>query len=175
MTNHAELISLFGSDGVITLNKGDALDNGISEEDAETLSATGLPAFLDVIFTLRPDGDPASFSILPVETGGESIEIFCLGGPTDSPHMSYCLDLDQGLVILLSQGDRPRAEIVNSTLDLFIEFLYRFALRLVHIKSADPNQKTKYTQELIDYLKSRDPQAFADPKSWWSMVYDQLS
>ncbi|MGP3772012.1 SUKH-4 family immunity protein [Streptomyces sp. SDT5-1] len=175
MANHEDLTSLFGADGVVTLGKADALDNGISEEDAETLAVTGLPAFLDVIFTLRPDGDPASFSILPVEVGGESVEIFCLGGPTDSPRMSYCLDLDQGLVILLSQGDRPGAEVVNSTLDLFIEFLYRFALRLVHVKSAEPDQKAKYTQELVEYLKSRDPRAFADPESWWSMVYDQLA
>ncbi|MEV7124292.1 SUKH-4 family immunity protein, partial [Kitasatospora griseola] len=66
------------------------------------------------------------------------------------------------------------AEIVNTTLDDFVEFLYRFGLRFKHISTASDQQADAYTEQLRKYLESRDPQAFAEEDNWWSMVFDRL-
>ncbi|MEV7124190.1 SUKH-4 family immunity protein, partial [Kitasatospora griseola] len=141
---------------------------------AQTLADVGLPAELSVIFSLAAPGQPEAFTLVPVDTGDSVVKVLCLGGPTGNRDMRYCLDLEDGYVILLTLGDQPGAEIVNTTLDDFVEFLYRFGLRFKHISTASDEQADAYTEQLRKYLESRDPQAFAEEDNWWSMVFGRL-
>ncbi|MGE7438017.1 SUKH-4 family immunity protein [Kitasatospora sp. NPDC001175] len=174
MATRAELVEIFSEEGVITLPVEESIANKIPEQDARLLAEVGLPAALDVLFTLGGSKEPRAFTILPVDTG-ESVEnVLVLGSPTDDSEMRYCLDLEDGYVILLDLGEEPAAEIVNSSLEDFIEFLYRYALRLKHIVGTTDEQADKYTEQLRTYLEARDPQAFADDEAWWSMVFRRL-
>ncbi|MFE3854480.1 SUKH-4 family immunity protein [Streptomyces griseorubiginosus] len=176
MATHDEMTELFGADRVVTLDRAVAEEHGLSEADAEVLCEVGVPTFVDVLFTLdTADEGPDPFTVVPVAAGGEETHILVLGGPTDDPALRYCLDLDRGYVILISLDEEPRAEIANRTLADLVEFLYRFALRTKHLEHAAPQDRAPYTDKLVDYLKSRDPYAFAQPDSWWSMVFEQVA
>ncbi|MFF0410387.1 SUKH-4 family immunity protein [Kitasatospora sp. NPDC004745] len=174
MATHAELAELFSPQGVIRLDRREAVRHGIAGADVETLAGTGLPARLDVIFGLDVPGEPSAFSMVPIDTGDQVVQVLCLGGPTGATDMRYCLDLEDGYVILLTLGEEPAAEVVNSTLADFVEFLYRVGLRLEHIRKVTDEQMDEYTRELRTYLSAQDPRAFAEPDSWWSMVFDRL-
>jgi hypothetical protein len=176
MATHDEMTELFGADRVVTLARPVAEERGLPEADAEVLCYVGVPEFVDVLFTLdTAEGGPDPFTVVPVAAGGEETRILVLGGPTDDPAMRYCLDLERGYVILLSFDEEPRAEIVNRTLADFVEFLYRFALRTKHLERAAPKDRSPYTDKLVEYLRARDPYAFAQPDSWWSMVFEQIA
>ncbi|MFF5255146.1 SUKH-4 family immunity protein [Streptomyces leeuwenhoekii] len=174
MATYAELTELFSTEGIVRLSKEDALANKVPEHDAQTLADVGLPAQLDVIFSLDVPGEPAAFTLVPIDTGEGVVHVLSLGGPAGSTDMRYCLDLDDGYVILLSLGEEPGAEIVNTSLPDFIEFLYRFGLRLKDITGVTDEQADQYTIQLRAYLEAKDPQAFAESDSWWSMVFDRL-
>ncbi|MFJ5880962.1 SUKH-4 family immunity protein [Kitasatospora cineracea] len=72
-------------------------------------------------------------------------------------------------------GEEPTAEIVNRDLASFVEFLYRYALRLKHVAGVSDRQADEYTARLREYLAARDPYAFAAPDSWWNMVFGALT
>lgn len=175
MATHDEMTELFGADRVVTLARPVAAERGLSEADANVLCDVGVPDFVDVLFTLdTSDGGPDPFTVVPVAAGGEQTRILVLGGPTDDPSMRYCLDMERGYVILMSFGEEPQAEIVNRTLVDFVEFLYRFVLRARHLEHAAPQDRSPYTKQLVEYLRTRDRYAFAQPDSWWSMVFEQV-
>ncbi|MFI6448665.1 SUKH-4 family immunity protein [Kitasatospora sp. NPDC050543] len=174
MATHAELVELFGPAGVATVGPEALAEQRIPQADAEVLSSTGLPTFLDVLFTTETKGEPQAFTVVPVEAGDEQVRVLALGAPTDADDMRYCLDLEHGYVILLTLSPEPAAEIVNRTLDDFVEFLYRLALYSKHVERLGEAEAQAYTAQLGDYLRARDQFAFASPESWWSMVLDQL-
>ncbi|MFB7269228.1 SUKH-4 family immunity protein [Streptomyces sp. NPDC056244] len=175
MASHAELVHLFGEDNVINLDANASAARGISAEDAKVLAEVGLPTFVDVLFTLKVHGPPKIFTVLPVGSGSESVNIFILGSPTDSPELRYFLDLKRGYVVLLSRGpDGPQAEIVNSSLTQFIEFLYRVALHKQSTAEATAEERSRGAYDLHAYLAERDSMAFAAPDSWWSIVLNAL-
>ncbi|MGW4817015.1 SUKH-4 family immunity protein [Kitasatospora cineracea] len=174
MATHAELTELFGTEGIVTVPRAEAAANGVPEADARVLAEVGLPAELSVVFSLAAPGEPEAFTLVPVDTGDSVVKVLCLGGPTGNREMRYCLDLEDGYVILLTLGDQPGAEIVNTTLDDFVEFLYRFGLRFGHVAAVGDRQADEYTEQLRTYLEARDPQAFAEEDCWWSMVFDRL-
>jgi len=139
------------------------------------LCDVGVPTFVDVLFTLdTADEGPDPFTVVPVAAGGEETRILVLGGPTDDPAMRYCLDMDRGYVILMSFGEEPQAESVNRTLADLVEFLCRFALRTKRLEHTAPQDRGPYTDELVEYLRVRDRYAFAQPDSWWSMVFEHV-
>lgn len=76
--------------------------------------------------------------------------------------------------VLLTYGPEPTAEIANRTLDDFVEFLFRYALWLKHVAGQSDQVADEYTTRLRTYLEARDLQAFAEPDTWWSMVFNQL-
>lgn len=175
MATHEEMTELFGADRVVTLDRPAAEERGLSESDTEALCDVGVPVFVDVLFTLdTADEGPDPFTVVPVAAGGDETRILVLGGPTDDPEMRYCLDMERGYVILMSFGEQPEAEIVNRTMADFVEFLYRFALRSRHLDQAAPQDRGAYTDKLVEYLRARDQVAFAQPDSWWSMVFEQI-
>ncbi|GAA2511582.1 SUKH-4 family immunity protein [Streptomyces longisporus] len=175
MATHDEMTELFGVGHVVTLDRSAAEERGLSQADAEVLCDVGVPKYVDVLFTLdTAEEGPDPFTVVPVAVGDEETRILVLGGPTDDPAMRYCLDMERGYVILMSFGEEPQAEIVNRTLADLVEFLYRFALRTKHLERAAPQDRGPYTDKLVEYLRARDRYAFAQPDSWWSMVFEQV-
>ncbi|MEV7117772.1 SUKH-4 family immunity protein [Kitasatospora griseola] len=175
MATYAELAELFSPDGIVRMPLAAALASGIPEEDARLLAEVGVPVFVDVLFTIKVNGNPLAYTLVPIAAEDDGVTVLALGGPTDAEQLRYCLDLDNGYVILLGLGEEPTAEIVNQSLDAFVEFLYRYALRLKHVAGASDRQADEYTAKLRDYLAARDPYAFAAPDSWWNMVFDALT
>ncbi|MFK0262560.1 SUKH-4 family immunity protein [Streptomyces angustmyceticus] len=174
MATHAELTEVFGVEGVVTLPLSEVATNGVPGDDAEILVDVGLPAEIPVIFSLNPPGEPSAFSLVPVDTGEGIAKVLCLGGPSGNPDMRYCLDMEDGYVILLTLGQQPAAEIINTNLGQFVEFLFRYGLRLKHTAAASDQQADEYTEQLRKYLEAHDPQAFSEDDNWWSMVFDRL-
>ncbi|MFE4366800.1 SUKH-4 family immunity protein [Streptomyces sp. NPDC056835] len=175
MATHIELVHLFGEDNVINLDVNASLKRGIPAEDAKLLAEVGLPTFVDVLFTLKVQGLPKVFTVVPVESGDESVRIFILGSPTDSPEIRYFLDLKRRYVVLLSTGPHgPQAEIVNHSLDDFIEFLYRISLHKENTAEATVEERRRGAHDLHKALAERDPMAFSAPDTWWSMVLNAL-
>ncbi|MFI6448661.1 SUKH-4 family immunity protein [Kitasatospora sp. NPDC050543] len=174
MATGQELAELFGPGGIVVLDEADSLANGVPADAAEVLAEVGLPAYLDVLFTNDIGAEPAEFSIVPVDAGDERVAVLVLGRPTDDQGMRYALDLRNGCVILLSLGEEPAAEVVNTTLADFVEFLYRVALRLTETEHASDEQRAAYDRRLRAHLRDRDPLAFAQPDTWWSMIFDHL-
>ncbi|MEY9878211.1 hypothetical protein ABH931_007738 [Streptacidiphilus sp. MAP12-33] len=174
MATTQELTELFGASHIARIDREDCLRFGVPESAVATLSETGIPAFVQVLFTLNVQGEPIAFDLLPVDVGTEQVKVLVLGGPTDDPGLRYCLDLDHGVVILLALEPEPQAEVVNSSVANFVEFLYRLALRGAHTAQADASQQHEYHAKLAEYLRAVDPVAFAEPDSWWSAVFEQL-
>ncbi|QKW08852.1 SUKH-4 family immunity protein [Streptomyces sp. NA04227] len=175
MATHEELISLYSEDGVILLDEAASKARGLPDEEAAQLARTGLPTFVDVLFTLKVRGAPRVFSLLPVETGEETVAVFILGGPTDDAALRYFLDLRRGYVVLLAGGpEGSQAEIVNATLADFTEFLYRVSLHKQETAQVPVSVRSSRARELRTRLAARDPLAFAAPDSWWSMIMDAL-
>ncbi len=176
MATYAELAELFSPDGIVRMPLDEALASGIPEEDARLLAEVGVPLFVDVLFTVKVNGDPLAYTLVPISAAeDDGVTVLALGGPTDAEQLRYCLDLDNGYVILLGLGEEPTAEIVNQSLDAFVEFLYRYALRLKHVAGVSDQQSDEYTAKLRGYLAARDPYAFAAPDSWWNMVFGALA
>ncbi|MFF4338374.1 SUKH-4 family immunity protein [Kitasatospora sp. NPDC001540] len=168
------MTELFGAGGIVSVPRSDADANGVPDEAARVLAEVGLPAEVGAVFSLAVPGRPKAFTLVPVDVGDRTVNVLCLGGPTDSDDMRYCLDLEDGYVILLDLGDEPGAEIVNTTLAEFVEFLYRFGLRMKHTAGSTDRQSDDYTEQLRTYLEARDPLAFSEEDNWWSMVFDRL-
>ncbi|MFJ1756707.1 SUKH-4 family immunity protein [Kitasatospora sp. NPDC088134] len=175
MATYAELAELFSPAGIVRMPKETALASGIPEQEARLLTEVGVPVFVDVLFTVEVKGDPLAYTLVPIAAEDDGVTVLALGGPTDAEQLRYCLDLDNGYVILLGLGEEPTAEIVNRDLEAFVEFLYRYALRLKHVANATEQQAAEYTAKLREYLAARDPYAFAAPDSWWTMVFDALA
>ncbi|MGW7579740.1 SUKH-4 family immunity protein [Kitasatospora sp. NPDC054768] len=174
MATHAELTKLFSPQGVITLPREEAVRNKLPQADIDALADVGLPAHLDAFFSINVTGEPSAFTLVPIDTGDAVVNVLCLGGPPAATDGRFCLDLEDGYIILLQLGEQPAAEIVNTSLAQFTEFLYRIGLRYEHIHGRTDDEADDYTRKLRDYLAARDPQAFAAEDTWWSMVFDHL-
>lgn len=172
---HGQLIDEFGESGVVTMDPKDAQKVGISDLDSLILSHVGLPRHVGAVFTADVTGNPSLFSVQKFQAAGQDSKALFIGGPRDDPDMRYFLDVSEGFVVLFANGDTgPQAEIVNSDLSCFLEFIYRMGMRNNAPRSADESQGRAETEELAAALMECDPYAFRRSDTWWSMVIDQL-
>ena len=88
--------------------------------------------------------------------------------------MRYFLNVRDRFVGLIAFGDEPRGEIVNSTLGDFVEFLYRIALRDTAPEPSSTAEKEQEADELAEVLINRDPHAFRDSDTWWSIALEKI-
>ncbi|MFG2001206.1 suppressor of fused domain protein [Spirillospora sp. NPDC048911] len=169
MATHSELVRLFGADEVITLDPADAERHGLRPADAEALCSAGLPVTADMFFTTKVDGDFDTFTL--VEAG--PLRLLVLGKAATDDRVRYCLDIESGLVLTLGLDDGvPRdAEPVNSTLDDFVEFLYRISLRTIELAGSPAEEARLYTEQLLATLRARDEKAFTRD-GLWAVVFD---
>lgn len=168
MATHAELVRLFGADEVITLDPADAEAHGLRPADAQVLCSVGLPVIADIFFTMKVDGDFDALTLFEAESQHGPVRLLILGKAATDDRIRYCLDIDSGLVLTLGlDGGVPQdAEPVNSTLDDFVEFLYRISLRSVELAGSTAEEARPYTEQLMATLQARDERAFTTDSLW---------
>ncbi|MFF3455047.1 SUKH-4 family immunity protein [Streptomyces sp. NPDC002730] len=95
--------------------------------------------------------------------------------PTDVQSLSQVGDADDGYVGLFKFfNNGPEADIVNSTLDDFIEFLRLFGMRAKMRSEVSADELREYTSNVAAYLRERDSFAFEASDNWWSSILDRL-
>ncbi|MFI7641551.1 SUKH-4 family immunity protein [Nonomuraea sp. NPDC049400] len=174
MVTHEEMVEAFGDEGLLLMDAERCREKGLSEADTRILSEVGLPVRADLAFTTFIVAEPRVGSLVVFRTGNGEVNVLTLGGTSGDTGMRYFLDIQNGVVGLLSMDENPQAEKVNSSLESFVEFLYRLRLRQQALNGESLEAGQSYTQELWLSLKELDPDAFRDAEAWWSMVMDTL-
>ncbi|MGW3615871.1 SUKH-4 family immunity protein [Micromonospora arida] len=170
---HEELTALWGADGMIYFPV-DRFDDVLGPLTPEVFPPFGaIPVDVPILFTVDVDVSGMElFSKLKIEIGEASPRIhIVLGSSPEDPQLLFCLDALTGGVVLLDL-ETPNFEAVNATFAAFVEFLYR----LGQLIATDPGGRARATRAaaIREELMGVDSSAFADPKSWWSMAFDQL-
>lgn len=114
--------------------------------------------------------------MFPVHDGSDAIDLVVLGAPNADSAMRYLLDTRKGYVVLLDlESANPQLEVVNESLEKFIEFLYRVERFRGFSRSAggDDVAIADYKELLSTYLMSSDSFAMKRDTNWWSMVFDR--
>ncbi|MBO0873411.1 MAG: SUKH-4 family immunity protein [Pseudonocardia sp.] len=131
-----------------------------------------LPSEVPRLFTVDLAGGPGLFDEIRCEfEGREPYRFLVVGAAPGTPELLFGLDMLTGLVVLMDSVDQA-VEPVNSSLAVFVEFLYRLA------PLVDPDRPASVADavgELRAELRTLDPAAFDNPQSWWSMVLDRLA
>ncbi|MEV0234851.1 SUKH-4 family immunity protein [Nonomuraea sp. NPDC050786] len=174
MVTHEEMVEAFGAEGLLLMDAERCREQGLSEADARILSEVGLPVRSDLAFTTFIAAEPRVGSLVVFRTSHGDVNVLTLGGTSGDSGMRYFLDIRNGVVGLLSMDEEPQAEKVNSSLEQFVEFLYRLRLRQQALNGDSPEAGQSYTEDLWLSLKELDPDAFSEAEAWWSMVMDTL-
>lgn len=175
MLSRENLAQVFGEENIVTLDFDDAMDLGLSELDVLLLSHVGLPRDVGAVFTTELDGPPGIFSVqaLDMPDGGANAAIF-LGAPGGNRNLRYFLDVKNDLVVLGSLDDtNPTAEVVNSSLSHFVDFVHRIGA-FYFAEDMGSETETLSANELAEQLKTRDPYAFRHSNTWWAMAVSAI-
>lgn len=172
MITRDELVSLFGEERTVDLDRRASQVRGLSDEDSAFLAEVGLPTYVPALFTLKPEGDPEVFTVMPVGTDEGPVDVLVLGGVPGSPEVRYLLDLDEGYVVLYSAGPGAvQAEIANGSLPDFVEFLCQYTSLRRQMSSMATDEKREKLAKNVALLERLDPLAFAEYDSWWRMIF----
>ncbi|MFB6712919.1 MULTISPECIES: SUKH-4 family immunity protein [unclassified Streptomyces] len=169
------LVDVFDEENIITLDFDDAVSLGLSELDALLLSHVGLPRDIGTAFTTELEGSPGLFSVQPLDTpDGTSNAAIFLGAPGRKQMMRYFLDVKNSLVVLCSLDDaNPAAEVINSSFSNFVDFIHHIGV-FYQAEGMSPDEERRSADELAEHLRERDPYAFREPKTWWSMAISTI-
>ncbi|MER6945921.1 suppressor of fused domain protein [Nonomuraea sp. NPDC000554] len=174
MATHAELVQVFGADGVMTLDRADVESHGVRSDDVEVLCSVGVPVTADIFFTMKVDGPYDAFTMFGAETQDRPARFLILGKACTDDQIRYAVELESGNVFTLGLEDGvPNGDIetINTTLDAFVEFLYRIELRRTEMAGSSAEEARPYTEKLIAQLKARDERALA-PGTLWDGVFE---
>jgi SUKH-4 immunity protein len=130
-----------------------------------------LPIEVPLLFTAVVDRpDLRLFSMLNVVAENDhGFRLVVIGAAPEEPDLLFCLDPADGSVGLL-QLSTGGIEYVNGSLRLFVEFLYEIS-RLVGAGHRG-EQRVDTARRLRTVLEQRDPAAFSDAETWWSVAFD---
>ncbi|MBT2228640.1 SUKH-4 family immunity protein [Nonomuraea sp. NEAU-A123] len=118
----------------------EARDIGLSKEDERLLSHVGLPRDAP-LFTADVIGKPRLFDLEEFSANGVLNRVLFLGGPEEDFRARFFLDVREGFIVRMAlTTSGSEAEVVNSSLRTFIEFLYRVGstLRLQEAEAGEP-------------------------------------
>lgn len=164
-----------GEEDVVTLDVDKGTELGLSQTDLVLLTETGLPRVAGAHFCADiPDGRLGLFAVLP---GNEDNRALILGGTGPDGDMLYFLDVNEGVVVLLSRGDGDEGlqfEMVNTTLGAFAEFVRRLGEYMHSPRAERPADGKVRLAEIAAGLEELDPEAFRHPHCWWAMVVSRL-
>lgn len=131
-----------------------------------------LPCEVPTLFTAHLAGEPGLFDEIRCEFAGRGpYRFLVVGAAPGTSGLLFGLDMVTGLVVLMDSVTQA-VEPVNSSLAVFVEFLYRLA------PLVDPDRPTPAADEIGELraeLRALDPAACDSPESWWSMVLDRLA
>jgi hypothetical protein len=165
---YAAVEKLWGAERLLLLPMAD-LDEHLAFPDELLPDEFALPDGVPVLFTADlPDGTPL-FGLVEIRPPGEEpLRRVVLGAAEDDPTLLFVLDVVTGAVEILNTADLV-LERINSSLALFVEFLYRIVLL------AGEGLHPTRVDELRAGLAGRDPLAFVAEQSWWSTAFDQFA
>ncbi|WP_255954933.1 suppressor of fused domain protein [Streptomyces odontomachi] len=182
MATHAELVQVFGEDGVITLDRSDVASHGVRSADADVLCSVGIPVTADIFFTMKVDGPYEAFTVFEAETQDRPARFLVLGQGSKGDEIAhadqirYAVELESGNVFMLALEDgelTSHVDTINTTLESFVEVLYRIELRRQELAGSSVEEARPYTEKLIAELTSRDERALA-PDAFWGGVFETL-
>ncbi|OEU96178.1 SUKH-4 family immunity protein [Streptomyces oceani] len=177
-TTAAEMLELFGEEHLVRPDPSASVTKGADEEDARLLADVGLPVELDIVFSLEVEGDPRIFrALLGIPVGlDEPLDALILGGPTGEPQLRYVLDLRRGRVMLLAfEESGPQAEVINSTLRDFLDFLSHYARHRQRLAADMQRDAAPEVERLAARMREQDPLAFRTEDGLWPVVLDALA
>jgi hypothetical protein len=182
VATHAELVQVFGADGVVTLDRADVASHGVRPEVVDVLCSVGIPVTADYFFTMEVDGPYEAFTMVAAETQDGPARFLILGKGGDGDRIAhadqirYAVELESGNVFMLALEDgelTSHAETINTTLDAFVECLYRIELRRQEMAGSSAEEARPYTEKLVAELTARDERALA-PDAFWGGVFEAL-
>ncbi|MEU5881048.1 suppressor of fused domain protein [Spirillospora sp. NPDC047279] len=174
MATHAQLVQVFGEEGVHKLDRDDAEANGVRPEDVEVLCSTGLPVDADIFFTMKVNGPLEAFTLMDAQSQDGPVRFLILGKGRTDDDVRYVMEVESGNVFVLGmEGGVPTGDLetINSTLDAFVEFLYRIELRQSEMSGSSPDEARPYTEKMIAGLKTWDARAL-DSENFWGGVFE---
>jgi hypothetical protein len=175
MATQQQLVDLFGIQNITCLDHSERELFASAGIEATELFEVGLPDRLSGAFSLEVLADPEAFDGVPAALNGTRVTLVTLGAPHSDSSLRYFLNPGNGCVILGELGeDVPKAETVNKSLGIFIEFLYRIGRYKAFRNGVDEDQRADYKDLLIAYLSALDAESLRTPENWWSLVVDKL-
>jgi hypothetical protein len=169
MPSYDDLVDHWGAQNLIHLPI-DELPDVVCGPDA--LSPDGvLPIEVPLLFTTVVEHpDLRLFSTVNIVVGNEAgFRLVVIGAAPDEPDLLFCLNPADGSVGLL-QMSTGGLEYANGSLRLFVDFLYQVS-RLVG-EGHRGEQRVDHARRLRADLEQRDPTAFSDAETWWSIAFD---
>lgn len=141
----------------------DVLDRfDIRSAAAEALGVSGLPVSAEPLF------EATSLATVPC-AGRRDLVRFGTDFGT-----SICVDPPNGEVLSVPEDAALRVRFVNSDVESFATFL----LETCKTRPKFPDLGDDEIDAAIEVLEARlftiDPPAFADPDTWWSVIFEQL-
>ncbi|MGW4965996.1 suppressor of fused domain protein [Nonomuraea sp. NPDC004186] len=174
MVTHSELVRVFGTDGIVTLDRGQVEERGFRPEDVELLCEVGLPVTADILFTMHVNGPFDAFTVFDAETPNRPARFMILGRGRTDDRIRYAVELESSNVYLLALEDgvpTPEPETINTSLGAFVEFLYRIELCAQEMGGADLEESRPYLEKLVADLRTHDERALA-PDTFWGGLMD---
>ncbi len=102
MIDYQEMIDLWGVDGLLHFPL-DRLGTHLGFDPLRLPPEGALPAEVPILFTAYLEGDIDLFDVLEIQVGDdEPMGLIVLGTVPDDEQMLYCLDGDDGRVLLVS-------------------------------------------------------------------------
>ncbi|MBO2448244.1 suppressor of fused domain protein [Actinomadura barringtoniae] len=182
MATHAELVAVFGSDGVMTLDRADVESYEVRADVAEVLCSVGIPVAADMLFSMQVDGPYEALTMFQAETQDRPARFLILGkgGRGDevagADQIRYAVELGSGNVFMLAIEDGELTsdiETINTTLGSFVECLYRIELRRREMAGASAEEARPYTEKVIAELRELDERALSE-EAFWGGVFEAL-
>jgi hypothetical protein len=161
MISHDDLIRVWGEANVVC--PVDVQAAKLTPDATAALTQIGLPRQADLLFKI---GNMAMVNI-----PGRSA-LYCQIGSDFGTEL--CVSADTGEVESFSlAGDYP-SRFVNTSLALFIEFLVLVSAEREHFPDLGDDEIDQLIGTLEERLLQLDGRAFADPDSWWAVIFEQL-
>ncbi|MEU6717936.1 suppressor of fused domain protein [Nonomuraea sp. NPDC046802] len=176
MPTYTQLVHAFGPDGVLTLDRTQVEPHNLRPDDVDTLCETGLPITAAPHFTMHVNGPYEALTAFDAQTPDRPARFLILGQPCTNDNLRYAMELHSGNIftIALENGTpTPNIKTINTTLDSFIEFLYRIHQRNTDMPGTSANDARPYTEKLIAELKTHDERALG-PNTHWTDILNTL-